>query len=84
MSTSGQSKVSVRQALRDRCLTVASPSDATAVVRHLDPKYGGVVVSSSAGFSRGTRSSECFPAWSLPQTIESAVRKNGRQRQRSQ
>lgn len=61
MSTSGQSKVSVRQALRDRCLTVASPDDATAVVRHLDPKYGGIVFSSTGGFSRGRAIKQTFP-----------------------
>jgi hypothetical protein len=61
MSTSGQSKVSVRQALRDRCLTVASPDDATTVVRYLDPRYGGVVFSSSGGFSRGHAVKRMFP-----------------------
>ena len=53
MSTSGQSKVSVRQALRDKCLTVASPDDATAVVRHLDTRYGGIVFSSTVGIAKG-------------------------------
>lgn len=60
MSTSGQSKVSVRQALRDKCLTVASPDDATAVVRHLDTKYGGIVFSSTGGIVRGHTIGQMF------------------------
>lgn len=54
MSTSGRSRLSVRQALRDRCLTVASVDDSTCIARHLDPERGGLVVSSAAGLS-GTR-----------------------------
>jgi hypothetical protein len=61
MSASGQSKVSVRQALRDRCMTVASPDDAVAVVRHLDLRYGGIVFSSAGGFSRGQAVKRMFP-----------------------
>ena len=61
MSTSGQSKVSVRQALRDRCLTVASPDNAIALVQHLDPKYGGIVFSSTGGISRGNAVKQMFP-----------------------
>lgn len=61
MSTSGQSKVSVRQALRDKCLTVASPDDATAVVRHLDTRYGGIVFSSTVGIAKGHTVRQMFP-----------------------
>ena len=51
MSTPGQSRLSVRQALRDRCLTVASGSDSVSLARYLDPARGGLVVSSTAGIS---------------------------------
>jgi hypothetical protein len=50
-----------RQALRDRCLTVASPDDAAAVIRYLDPRYGGIVFSSSGGFARGHAVKQMFP-----------------------
>jgi hypothetical protein len=51
MSTPGQSRLSVRQALRDRCLTVASGDDGASLARYLDPARGGLVVSSTKGIS---------------------------------
>jgi hypothetical protein len=51
MSTPGQSRISVRQALRDRCLTVANADDGASLVRYLDPACGGLVVSSAKGIS---------------------------------
>ena len=61
MSTSGRSKVSVRQALRDRCLTVASREDASTVIRHLDASRGGIVFSSVSGISKGHTIQQKFP-----------------------
>ena len=61
MSTSGRSQVSVRQALRDRCLTVASREDAPAVIRHLDASRGGIVFSSVGGISKGYAIQQRFP-----------------------
>jgi hypothetical protein len=52
MSTPGQSRLSVRQALRDRCLTVASPETAAALTRYLDTARGGLVFSSTQSISR--------------------------------
>lgn len=60
MSASGQSKVSVLQALRDKCLTVASPDDATAVVRYLDTRSGGIVFSSTGGIVKGHTIKQMF------------------------
>ncbi len=83
MSTSGQSKISVRQALHDRCLTVASPGDATAVLRHLDPKYGGVVFSSSGGFSRGHAVKRMFPGLVIAADHRERGKEESRQRLQS-
>jgi hypothetical protein len=49
MSTAGQSRLSVRQALLDRCLTVASPESAAALTRHINASGGGLVFSSTQG-----------------------------------
>lgn len=54
MSIPGRSKVSARQALRDRCLTVAGGRDASAVVRHLDAAHGGIVFSSTKSIANKT------------------------------
>jgi hypothetical protein len=51
MSTPGRSRLSVRQALRDRCLTVASADDGSSIVRYLDRARGGLVVSSTRGIN---------------------------------
>jgi hypothetical protein len=61
MSTPGQPKVSVRQLLQDRCLTVASHDDAFAVSRHLDAGCGGIVFSSTRGISKGHTIRNMFP-----------------------
>ena len=61
MSTSGQSKLSVRETLRDRCLTVASHDDAVAIMRCLDAKSGGIVFSSTRGIVKGHTVRQVFP-----------------------
>jgi hypothetical protein len=61
MSTPGRSRLSVRQALRDRCLTVASPEAAKGLARHLDNNHGGLVFSSTQGISSGESIHAYYP-----------------------
>lgn len=61
MSTPRRSRLSVRQALRDRCLTVASPEVAKALARHLDSARGGLAFSSTQGISSAEAIHASYP-----------------------
>jgi hypothetical protein len=83
MSTPGQSKLTVGQALRDRCLTVASADDGASIVRHLDQAHGGLVVSSTKGINGARAIHASFPGLvlaadpkerdELPATVEAPI-----------
>lgn len=61
MSTPGRSRLTVGQALRDRCLTVANLDDGASLVRYLDPTRGGLVVSSTQGINGARAIHAAFP-----------------------
>ena len=61
MSTPGRSRLTVRQALRDCCLTVANLDDGASLVRYLDPTRGGLVVSSTQGINGARAIHAAFP-----------------------
>lgn len=83
MSTPGQSRLTVRQALRDRCLTVANADDGASLARYLDPALGGVVVSSTKGINGARAIHASFPGLVLasdprerdeqPATVEAPI-----------
>ena len=61
MSTPGQSRLSVRKALRDRCLTVIGLDEATSMARYLDTSRGGLVISSTRGIGKVRAIHATFP-----------------------
>jgi hypothetical protein len=61
MSTPGQSRLSVRKALRDRCLTVVGLDEATSMARYLDTSRGGLVISSTRGIGKVRGIHATFP-----------------------
>ena len=61
MSTPGQSRLSVRKTLRDRCLTVISLDEATSMARYLDTSRGGLVISSTKGIGKVRAIRATFP-----------------------
>lgn len=62
MSTPGRSRITVRQALRDRCLTVTGPDDVPAIIGHIDLARGGLAISSNKPLEGARASHASYPA----------------------